>query len=404
MKIVYLHQYFNTPSMSGGTRSYEMAKRFVSAGHEVHIITSSTGDGARSRWSTENIDGIQVHWTPIPYSNRMSFLRRVKAFADFAMKSTTKAVAIGGDIIFATSTPLTIALPAVVASRRLRVPMVFEVRDLWPELPIAIGALRSPVAIAAAKWLERLAYRNAERIVALSPGMAEGITAAGYDASRVHIIPNSCDLKLFSSSKADRDEWFRAQHPELGDGPIILYAGTLGKINGVGYLADVATHLAQLHPKARCVVIGGGAEEELVREKARRLGVLNKNFFMYEPVKKIELVEAFREAAVSLSLFIDLPEMEHNSANKFFDTLASGTAIAINYSGWQAHLIDEYKCGIHLGRDPKSSALKLSDALKDDELLKELGCNSLRLAREKFDRDALALELLAVLERSRGGP
>ena len=145
MRIIYLHQYFNTPNMSGGTRSYEMARRLVDRGHEVHMVTSSRDgkpSGRHARGWTETVEaGIQVHWCSVPYSNHMSSRRRLGAFAKFSRLAARKATALRGDVVFATSTPLTIALPAVYAARRRSIPMVFEVRDLWPEMPIAVGAL-----------------------------------------------------------------------------------------------------------------------------------------------------------------------------------------------------------------------------------------------------------------------
>src|SRR5690606_13633164 len=118
MKIIYLHQYFNTPRMAGSIRSYEMARRLVDRGHEVHMVTSDRGDVPRStaKWATTEEDGILVHWTHVPYSNHMSLERRLRAFLTFSMRAASKAAALGGDVVFATSTPLTIALPALYAA------------------------------------------------------------------------------------------------------------------------------------------------------------------------------------------------------------------------------------------------------------------------------------------------
>lgn len=172
MKVIYLHQYFKTPDMSGGTRSYEMAKRMVKAGHEVHMVTSWTEKTNHTDWFSEEIEGIHVHWYPNQYSNSMSFKERTKVFMRFAYAATTKAASFkDANIIFATSTPLTIAIPAVSASKLLKIPMVFEVRDLWPEIPIAIGALNNPLLKFLAKRLEKLAYTNSSAVVALSPGV-----------------------------------------------------------------------------------------------------------------------------------------------------------------------------------------------------------------------------------------
>src|SRR3546814_15804551 len=95
MKILYLHQYFTTPSMPGGTRSYEMAKRLVAAGHEVHIITSWHEHTDKAEWCTDQIDGIHIHWLPVPYSNKIGFTRRVPAFVWFAALWSLRAIGGG---------------------------------------------------------------------------------------------------------------------------------------------------------------------------------------------------------------------------------------------------------------------------------------------------------------------
>src|SRR5690606_33152003 len=180
MRIIYLHQYFNTLDMPGGTRSYEMARKLVAAGHEVHMVTSwRNDDGRPAGWFQTDEAGIRVHWLPVPYSNHMSYLQRVLAFFRFAFLSLGKAKELNGDVVFATSTPLTIALPAVLAARSKKIPLVFVVRDLWPELPVAMVALRNPMLKWLATRLEKWAYYNSEAIIALSPGMKQGVIRAG---------------------------------------------------------------------------------------------------------------------------------------------------------------------------------------------------------------------------------
>ena len=178
MRVLYLHQYFVTPSMSGGTRSFEFARRLADAGHEVNVITANVNRCPENSAEPEVIDGIRVHWLPVAYSNQMSYLMRIVAFFKFAVLAARQARKVGGDIVFATSTPLTIAIPGVITSRSLKIPMVFEVRDLWPEMPIAMGALRNPVSKFLARALERFAYRHSSHIIALSPGMAKGVAGA----------------------------------------------------------------------------------------------------------------------------------------------------------------------------------------------------------------------------------
>lgn len=400
MKILYLHQYFSTPTMAGGTRSYEMAKRMVEGGHEVHMVSSWRLDSKKSGWTQENIDGINVHWLSVRYNNKMGSLKRIVAFLKFAILAGPRARLIGGDLVFASSTPLTIALPAIHAAKRLKIPMVFEVRDLWPELPIAIGAIRNRLIIRLTRWLERYAYLNSSRIIALSPGMADGICKSGYPRKHVKVIPNSCDNTLFYPSDALAQQ-FRLDHPELGHRKIVLYAGTFGRINGVGFLPELAARLKSKHPDVCFVSIGSGAEFESVRLKADRLGVLQKNYFQYESMPKTDLVKAFQAATISMSLFIDLPEMRHNSANKFFDTLASGTAVAINYGGWQKDIIKQHKVGISLSPTVNIAAKQLSKLFQNSHEIHAMSIAARYLAENSFDRDTLAQSLISVLRETR---
>lgn len=383
--------------MAGGTRSYEMARRLVDWGNEVHIVTSWRKPTPHTNWFHEEIDGIHVHWLPVPYDNAMGFWQRIKAFFSFALKAGQRAIKLRGDIIFATSTPLTIALPGAFSAWRLKVPMVFEVRDLWPEVPIAMGFLHNPVIKQAAQWLERFAYARSARVVALSGGMADGVVKTGYPRERVEVIPNSSDLTLFAVNE-DGAVRFRAAHPELGEGPIILYPGTLGKANGVTYLAHLAKKIIAHRPDVRFIVIGEGAEADHVKETANHLGVLGVNFFQYPAMPKKTLVDAFSAASIVVSLFIDEPALQANSANKFFDALASGTAVAINYQGWQRELLEETGAGISMGSDPSNAVAPLLGLLNSPERLIKCGIRARQLAEERFDRDKLALQLERLLQ------
>jgi len=399
MRIVYLHQYFNTPDMAGGTRSYEMARRLVRAGHEVHMVTSSRASHGR-RWRRTREAGIQVHWCPVPYTNAMGFGRRMAAFMQFAWRSARKAAGLPADVIFATSTPLTIALPAVYAARRQSAPMVFEVRDLWPEMPIAIGALKSRPAVAAARRLERFAYENADQIVALSPGMKAGVVAAGYPESRVTVIPNSCDRALFRGAEASGAA-FRRARPWLQDRPLVVYAGTLGLINGVDYLARLARVVHRRDPEVRFLVVGDGGQHETVRRAAAELGVLEKNFFMMAPVPKSEMPAILAAADIATSVVVDIEATWSNSANKVFDALAAGRPIAINHGGWLADMIHETGCGLVLeAHDLDAAADRLVAALRDPGWLDRAQVAASRVAETRFDRDKLACQLETVLRRS----
>ncbi len=397
MRIVYLHQYFKTPDMAGGTRSYEMARRFVEWGHEVHIVTSSTGnDGFVNGWRHEVIDGINVHWLSVPYNNSMGFIRRLTAFCRFAFYAGEKAASIPSDLIFATSTPLTIALPAVFASRKQGVPMVFEVRDLWPAVPIALGIIKNSFLCFLAKKMELFAYNNSARVVALSQGMADGVAATGYPPEKITVISNSSDLELFDPSRAVLSR-FRAQHPFLPPGPLVLYPGTLGQVNGIGYLVDVAAEMLEVNSEISFVIIGDGKERSLVEKKAEAREVLGRNFFILDSMPKKMLVDAFHDSSLIVSFVIDVPELEANSANKFFDALAAFKPIGINHGGWQKAVIEQKEVGLYLSRDANFAANSIASLLSDTERFKKVCANAGAVAKSDYSRDTLARKLESVL-------
>lgn len=403
MRITYLHQYFNTPDMTGGTRSYEMARRLVTKGHTVNMITSWREEEGRRSWSETKEAGIFVHWLPVHYSNQMGYGERIQAFLKFAWAAALKAASMPADVVFATSTPLTIALPGAYAAWKQKSPLVFEIRDLWPELPIAIGALKNPILKMIAYQLEKFAYRRSERIVALSPGMKDGVLRSGYPEDKIAVIPNSADLDFFDPNHSDSNA-FRNEHPEIGNAPLIVYAGSMGIINGVDYLPHIAAVSRRQSLGLQFAVIGKkGQEEQKVRQTAKELSVLGKNFHIYPSVPKRKMPDILAAADVALSLFVDLKPMWANSANKFFDALASGTPIAINYGGWQAKLLKETGAGIVLpANDAEEAALRLGNFIADKSQLRKAGQAARKLAEDRFSRDQLANQLEQVLLSATG--
>jgi glycosyltransferase involved in cell wall biosynthesis len=395
MHVIYLHQFFNTLEMSGSTRSLELGRRLVEAGHSVDVITSFQEPTARRGWFTTNVSGINVHWLPVKYSNKMNYPMRVFAFFKFAIGAAIRARHVRGDVVFATSTPLTIAIPGVYAARRRGIPMVFEVRDLWPDVPIAIGALNNPILRFAVKALERFAYSNSAAVIALSPGMAQGVLRTGYLPERVTIVPNGADLELFQRNTVHG----RAFRERMGidDRKILVgYLGTLGRLNGVSYLVRIA---AALKDDQRFVflTVGDGLESEKVTALARAEGVLGRNFLMLSQVPKMEVPALFSAVDIATSLFLPIPEMEANSANKFFDALAAGCCVAINYGGWHAELLREASAGIRLDADPRRAAIELKALADEPGRIQSAGANARKLAEDKFSRDELAAKIQAVL-------
>lgn len=407
MKIIYLHQYFNTPEMSGGVRSFEMARRIVAKGHTIEVVTSLRDQNSSWKgWKTTSENGITVHWYSLKYSNHMSYPERIVAFFLFAFVATIKAMKLKGDVIFATSTPLTISIPAIFAAKYKKIPMIFEVRDLWPEVPIAIGALKNPILICLARILEAWAYKHSDAIVTLSPAMKAGVVARGYSPDKTAIIPNASDNDMFKSIESETQA-VRFKRKWLGSDPFLIYAGTIGRINGISYLAELASELMILKSKVKILIVGDGVEVEQVRHKAIEYGVYENNFFMEPMIPKNEISPILSAATMASQIVIDLPEARANSANKFFDALAAEKPVFINHGGWLHDLVVAKNCGFSAwGFEINDAAKKLDQLMNDPQWLAETAKNSSALAHECFDRDFLASRLLSVFSlvlEGRGG-
>lgn len=404
MHITYIHQHFSTPRGATGTRSYSLSRELIEAGHEVTMICGSydSADGSQGRvgevrWA--EVDGIRVLRIHEPYADRMTFFQRVRSFDRFARAATRVAKNVETDLIFATSTPLTVGVSGMKAARHRRVPFVFEVRDLWPEVPIALGVLRNPFIKYYARRMERNIYAAASRVIALSPGMREGIVRAGCAADRIEVIPNLSDTELFRpSSDRSLDDRFGSE-----DDCRFVFAGAHGLVGGLDAVLDAVARLKAWGEKGvQFVFIGQGRERDRLIERSRREG-LDPWIRWIGPLPKVELAEVLPRMDVGLMTVRNVEALFDASPNKVFDYLASGLPTLMNYPGWLAGLIGEHQCGVVVPPDDPAAFAKAVLTLRDDaESRREMGRRGRELAEQEFSLDKLAPQFVRVLEAAAG--
>ena len=401
MRLLYFHQHFATPRGASGTRSYEFARALIARGHRVTVVCGAhklsgvdLPFDAERGWHRGDVDGIDVISLPLAYSNHDSLFRRGRTFLRFALRSVRLALELECDLVFATSTPITAVIPGLAAKWLRGKPFVFEVRDLWPELPRALG-LRNPFVLGGMSLLEFLGYRSADACVGLSPGIVEGIRARSDERLPVAMIPNGCDLEVFHPSK-------RAQLALPGVGPddfVAGFTGAHGVANGLDALLDVALELKRRGDlRVKLAFIGDGKEKERLAAKAAELGLTNCLFF--PPVPKAELGAITASLDCGLMVLKDVPAFYRGtSPNKFFDYLAAGIPVINNYPGWLAGLIREHRCGIVVPpADPAAFADALQRLAADGEARRAMGVAARALAEKEFARPLLAGRFVATLE------
>jgi len=391
MRILYYHQHFSTPHGAAGTRSYVMARHLIEAGHQVTMVCGSnaicdTGieKPFRKGKRVGRVDGIDVIELALPYTNQDSLLRRSFTFLRFAWKSVIIALTSTYDVLFATSTPLTAGIPGIFAHSLRRKPFIFEVRDLWPELPREMGVIRNRIVLRALDILEWLTYHAADRCIGLSPGIVEGIQRRGISADRTAMIPNGCDVELFHPGA-------QVERQAQSTGLTAIFTGAHGIANGLDALLDSAAELLALgREDIQIILIGDGKQKPQLMERAKREQLTNCRFL--DSVPKLDLARQLHTADVGLMILANVPAFYYGtSPNKFFDYIAAGLPVINNYPGWLAELISEHQCGIAVEPDQPAALAEALMKLADSPAQRQLmGHNARRLAESTFNRARLA--------------
>jgi len=401
MKLLYIHQYFAFPDIHSSTRSYDLASAFVKKGIEVTVITTTTkikGLNERKRWNYIKRDGISLWVLTNIYYQQMSPGQRLKAFLVFMFFATIRAMKIRCDLVLATSSPLTVAVPALLKRLMNRTPYIFEVRDIWLETLIRIGFIRNRFLIMILRSFEKIVYNNAYLIVPLSVDMETVIINTCNHANTV-VIPNISEIIRFQSEiysfNIDLDIDLKSKRT-------VLYAGAIARGNGIKYVADLAIRFYRLNPEVIFVIIGVGNEKEMIINYCKNCGILNKNIFFLAPVPKESLPYLYSVCTIGSSFVIDNPILWANSANKFFDTLAAGKPVLINYLGWQADLIQREALGYVLPpRITDQDIFLFNNYINDDNLLEEHSKNALAIAKRYFSLEVAAEKYLDIFNKFR---
>ncbi|WLG24751.1 glycosyltransferase family 4 protein [Pseudomonas sp. FP1154] len=401
MRILYFHQHFSTPKGAVGTRSYEMARRLLARGHEVTMVCGSYSGGETGlslpfiggkRRGT--VEGINIIEFDLAYANSDGLAKRVVTFAKFALRSVGLALTERYDLVFATTTPLTAGIPGIFARWLRAKPFVFEVRDLWPELPKAMGVIRNPLVLGAMSILEWMSYRSAHRLIGLSPGIVAGIAKRGVPPERIALIPNGCDLDIFAG---DIEPWRPEQIKP--DDLLAVFAGTHGVANGLDAVLDAAAELKQRgRDNIKLLLIGQGKLKPALQARAQHEALDCVVF--HEPVNKSRLAGLMASTDVGLQVLANVPAFYvGTSPNKFFDYIAAGLPVLNNYPGWLAEMIRDNLCGYSVEPENRHAfADALEQAANDRAEAKEMGKRSRELAEREFDRELLASRFVDWLE------
>jgi len=401
MKIIYIHQHFCTPAGSTGTRSYDVSRHLADMDHEVVMICGVLDVGGLEKlpwyrfFQKQVIDGIEVIICNAFYSNNFKPWKRKISFLWFAFLASIAALkAKNPDLIFATSTPLTVGIPGYIAAKLKGVPFVFEVRDIWPESFILSGWVTGKeLSIRLMARLEEFCYKKAVKILLVSKGFEKRLIERGLWPGKLKTILLGADGNIFRN--VNPNHGFLAKH-NLKNRIIAIFTGAHGKANGLDYVVKAA-ELSSDRPDIAYVLIGDGSEKQRLKDKANAKKL--DNIVFADAVSKKELPGILAVCHIGLMILKHIEGGRPVTPNKIFDYMFMNMPSIVNFEGPTADMMRTHECGILVdGTQPKDLAQKVKMLADKPHLREQMGQNAKKAAWEKYDRKIIAKELIETFE------
>ncbi len=390
MKVLLLHQHFNTPYAGGAIRSWYLAKALVDAGHEVIVLTGSNKPAVIDAY----IDGIKVFYLPVPYENRFGFYKRSISFVRFVRDAVRFAEKFSdSNVCYAISVPLTVGVAAMRIKKKYKIPFVFEVGDLWPEAPVEMGFVKNPLLKSVLFGLEKKIYQSAVGVVGLSDPIADSIRKKNPDV-QVAVIPNMSDTEFFSAALASEvnKEKFGARGKF-----VISYIGALGVANGLLNMIELSAACKREGLPIHILICGEGAMRSELESKILKGGISNISLLPFTNREGVrEILRATDAAFISFQPYQILTT---GSPNKYFDALAAGKMIITNFGGWVRDEVMREHLGFSFDSGNALMFLeKIKTFLNDPEKVRKCGLNARALAERKYSRKLLSHQFVRLIE------
>jgi glycosyltransferase involved in cell wall biosynthesis len=390
VKVCILHQHFKIPRHGGAIRSYYLARALAERGITTVVITAHNG----SVHKTENVEGIEVHYLPVAYDNRFGFYRRIRSFFAFVFKAVGYAAHHrDADLCYAISVPLMTGVAALWIQRKYKIPFIFEVGDLWPDAPIQMGFLRNPLLQRISYALERRIYGKATSLVALSPAIRETM-ASRAPGKVVHLIPNMADTGFFhpEQKKPLLEEKF-----DVKDKFVVACIGAIGVANGLDYYLACAAECQSAALPIHFLLCGDGAMLDGLMMSAENLHLKNLSFLSFR--NRDGVAEIMNVTDAVFICYQPVSILETGSPNKYFDGLAAGKLVVVNFGGWIRTEIEREGCGVYTDAKKSSEFVKaINPFLNGSPLLLQYQRAARSLAEKKYSRPMLSEKFAAIVK------
>jgi glycosyltransferase involved in cell wall biosynthesis len=403
MHILFLCHYFPPEVNAPASRTYENAKRWVRAGHKVTVLTCHPSHPGgvvypgfkNSVHAWEEKDGIRVLRVGTYLSANKGFVKRTANYVSFMLSAMAQCWRVKGvDLVVSTSPQFFCGMGGYFVSRFKGCPWVLEIRDLWPESIIAVGAISNRRVIKALEGIESFLYRKADHIISLTNAFKRHIMGRGIAAEKISVVTNGADLERYSPGGRMNEARTELR---LGEDVFLAsYIGTHGMAHGLGTIMRAAKRLEN-EPGIRFLLVGDGAEREKLLKEKEEMGLTNVIMLGQQPKERMPEFLAASDACLVLLIKSEL--FKTVLPSKIFEAMAMKRPIILGVEGESRELVEAGGCGLCIepenDRELAEAVLRLA---REPQLGAELGERGAEFVARRFDREVLAMEYLEVLE------
>jgi glycosyltransferase involved in cell wall biosynthesis len=404
MRILFLTHYFPPEGNAPASRVYEMCRRWVRSGHEVTVVTGVPNvpngipyPGYRNRFfHRETIDGINVLrvWTWLA-PNKGTF-RRIVNYISFMKSATVAGLCLDRpDVLVATSPQFFCGWAGALVSWLRRLPFVLEIRDIWPESIVSVGAMKKGLSIRFLEWMERRMYSAARRIVTVGDGYKEQLISKGVAADKITVITNGVDRDMFRPREPDAE---LKRQLGLGSAFVCSYIGTIGMACGLDVVLRAARILkASGRNDIRFLLVGDGAVRENLEKQARSEKLDNVVFTGLQPK---HIIPAFLSISDASLIHLARKQLfESVFPSKLLESFATAKPVILGVRGFAAALLQKAGAGICIEPENEKELVIAVERFADDrDLAAQLGQAGCSYVSEHFNLDELAAKYVTLLE------
>lgn len=401
LKILFFSHYFPPEVNAPASRTFENCREWIGLGHDVHVVTCVPSHpagkpfpGYRPGWyEHEIVAGIHVHrvWTYL--AANQGAVKRTLNYLSYIPSAVFRAIRLGEfDVLIATSPQFFCAVAGWLAAGVLRIPWVFELRDIWPESISAVGAMKRSIVFRILEALELKLYRSASAVACLTRAFMDDLAGRGVPREKLHFLPNGIEPEAWEVDGAG----YRERYGLTASDFVCAYVGTIGMAHGLGTVLDVARSLAADRPEVKFLLVGDGADRARLAHLAAREGLSNVTFTGLVPRDTARGLLAASD--VALVLLKRSPAFEKVIPSKMLEAFAAGKPVILGVPGEAREILMRAGCGIAIdAEDSAALRLAIEEMARSPERWRHQGAAGRSFVRAEFDRRVWARSFLRAL-------